>query len=122
MPILPWSGVAIGPGLTALTRMPRPISSRKLSLTEDGAAFRERAVREVEDAAADLAERRGSLSGPLRIAAPITFGRMHLGLALYPFLAQHPRISLMLELDDRRIDAAAGGCDAVVRHRPIEDA
>lgn len=99
-------------------------TTRKLSLTEDGAAFRERAariVREVEDAAADLAERRGSLSGPLRIAAPITFGRMHLGPALYPFLAQHPRISLTLELDDRRMDAAAGGYDAVVRHGPIED-
>src|ERR1700726_2694716 len=52
-------------------------TTRKLSLTEDGSAFRERAARimhEVEDAAADLAERRGTLSGPLRISAPVTFG------------------------------------------------
>ena len=41
---------------------------------------------------------------------------MHLGPALYPFLAQHPRIELTLELDDRRVDAAADGYDAVVRH------
>jgi DNA-binding transcriptional LysR family regulator len=57
-------------------------STRKLSLTEDGAAFLARAVRivrDVQEAAADLAERRGQLSGPLRISAPVTFGRMHLG-------------------------------------------
>jgi DNA-binding transcriptional LysR family regulator len=99
-------------------------TTRKLSLTEDGAAFLERAgriVREVEDAAADLSERRGTLAGPLRISAPVTFGRMHLGPALYPFLAENPRIELTLDLDDRRIDAAAEGFDAVVRHGPIVD-
>jgi DNA-binding transcriptional LysR family regulator len=99
-------------------------STRKLSLTEDGAAFLARAVRivrDVQEAAADLAERRGQLSGPLRIAAPVTFGRMHLGPALYPFLAKHPDIQLTLELDDRRVDAASDGFDAVIRHGPIAD-
>src|SRR3569832_2245727 len=80
-------------------------TTRKVSLTEDGAAFRERAariLRDVDDAVADLAERRGSLSGPLRISAPVTFGRMHLGPALYPFLARHPGVELTHDLDDRR--------------------
>jgi DNA-binding transcriptional LysR family regulator len=99
-------------------------TTRKLSLTEDGAAFLERAariVREIEDAAADLAERRGTLSGPLRIAAPVTFGRMHLGPVLYPFLIENPRIEVTLDLDDRRVDAAADGYDAVVRHGKMTD-
>jgi DNA-binding transcriptional LysR family regulator len=99
-------------------------STRKLSLTEDGAAFLARAariVRDVQEAAADLAERRGQLSGPLRIAAPVTFGRMHLGPALYPFLAKYPDIQLTLELDDRRVDATSDGFDAVIRHGPIAD-
>ena len=99
-------------------------TTRKLSLTEDGAAFRERAariMRELADAAADLAERRGTLSGPLRISAPVTFGRMHLGPALYPFLAKHPQINLTVDLDDRRVDAAAAGYDAVVRHGRIDE-
>jgi DNA-binding transcriptional LysR family regulator len=99
-------------------------STRKLSLTEDGAAFLARAariVRDVQEAAADLAERRGQLSGPLRIAAPVTFGRMHLGPALYPFLAKYPDIQLTLELDDRRVDATSDGFDAVIRHGPIGD-
>ena len=99
-------------------------TTRKLSLTEDGSAFFERVVRivrEVEDATAELAERRGELTGPMRLSAPMTFGRMHLGPALYPFLALHPGISLTLELDDRRVDAAADGFDGVIRHGTLED-
>lgn len=99
-------------------------SARRLTLTEDGAAFLDRAariVREVEEAAADMAERRGALVGPLRISAPVTFGRMHLGPAIYPFLARHPEIALMLDLDDRRVDAGSDSYDAVLRHGPIVD-
>ena len=99
-------------------------TTRKLSLTEDGHAFLERAgriLREVDEAAAELSERRGQLTGPMRISAPVTFGRMHLGPALYPFLARHPGISLTLELDDRRVDAAADGFDAVLRNGVVAD-
>jgi len=99
-------------------------TTRRLSLTEDGSAFLERARRiigEVEGAASDMAERRGAMTGPLRIAAPVSFGRMHLGPALYPFLAAHPGIELTLDLDDRRVDASSGGFDAVIRHGPILD-
>lgn len=99
-------------------------TTRKLSLTEDGSAFHDRAariLREIEDASTVLAERRGTLSGPLRISAPVTFGRMHLGPALYQFMSIHPKISLTLDLDDRRVDAAADGYDAVIRHGPIDE-
>jgi len=99
-------------------------TTRKVSLTEDGTAFLEKAariMRAVEEAVADMAERRGTLSGPLRVSAPATFGRMHLGPALYPFLAQHPKLELTLDLNDRRVDAAADGYDAVVRHGALED-
>jgi DNA-binding transcriptional LysR family regulator len=99
-------------------------TTRKLSLTEDGAAFLERARRiayEIDLAATDMAERRGTLSGPLRIAAPVTFGRLHLGPALYPFLLTHPAIELVLDLDDRRIDMASSGHDAIIRNGPILD-
>ncbi len=99
-------------------------TTRKLTLTEDGTAFLERAsriVQEIEDATAEMAERRGTLSGPLRIAAPVTFGRMHLGPALYPFLARHPEIQLVLDIDDRRVDVSSEGYDAIVRNGPIVD-
>jgi DNA-binding transcriptional LysR family regulator len=53
-------------------------STRNLTLTEDGLAFLERASRiaqEKKEAAADMAQRRGALVGPLRISAPVTFAR-----------------------------------------------
>lgn len=99
-------------------------TTRKLTVTEDGLAFLARAskiVREVDEAAAMMSERRGTLSGPLRISAPVTFGRMHLGPALYAFLAQHPDIQITLDLNDRRVDPASDGFDAIVRHGPIQD-
>ena len=34
---------------------------------------------------------------------------------------KHPLIKLTLKLNDRRVDAAAEGYDAVVRHGPFED-
>jgi DNA-binding transcriptional LysR family regulator len=99
-------------------------TTRKLSLTEDGLAFYERAsriVRDVADAAAEISERRSTLIGPLRIAAPVSFGSLHLGPALYPFLKHNPGIELTLDLDDRFVDVAADGYDAVIRHGHIFD-
>jgi DNA-binding transcriptional LysR family regulator len=100
-------------------------TTRKLALTQDGERFLPRGQRilsEARDAEAEIAERNGTLSGPLRISAPVSFGYLHLGPALYPFLADHPRIDLTLDLDDRFVDVAADGYDAVIRHGPIADA
>ncbi len=100
-------------------------TTRKVSVTEDGSVFLERArriLREAENAVAELAERHGTLVGALRLSAPVTFGVLHLGPALYPFLAANPGIDLTLDLDDRFVDAAADGYDAVVRHGPPPDA
>lgn len=99
-------------------------TTRKLTLTESGQAFLERARRiaeEMETAAEEIAEQRGEIVGPLRIAAPVTFGRMHLGPALYPFLAAHPKLELTLDIDDRKVDPAADGYDAIIRHGPISE-
>jgi len=82
-------------------------STRRLALTEDGTAFLARAkriLREASDATAEVAERRGELTGPLRISAPVSFGILHLGPALNSFLKKHPRIDLSVEL------ARAGVC------------
>jgi DNA-binding transcriptional LysR family regulator len=99
-------------------------STRKLALTGDGAAFLIRARRilsEAEDARAELAERHGELAGPLRISAPVSFGILHLGQAILPFLQANPRIQLTLDLDDRFVDVVGDGYDAVVRHARIAD-
>jgi len=99
-------------------------TTRTLALTEDGIAFHTRAkriLRDVSDASAELAERRGKLAGALRVSAPVSFGVLHLGPALYGFLARNPAIELTLELDDRFVDIVSDGYDAVVRHGPVDD-
>jgi len=99
-------------------------TTRNLSLTEDGETFLPRArriIRETSEAAAELSERRGSLTGPLRISAPTGFGVLHLGKALNRFLLAHPGIDLSLNVDDNFVDAAADGYDAVLRIGTIAD-
>ncbi len=99
-------------------------TTRSLSLTDDGKIFYERAkqiLRNVEEAASELTERRGTLTGPLRISAPVSFGTLHLGQALFGFLARNPEIELTLELDDRFVDIHGEGYDAIVRHGPVDD-
>src|SRR5271156_6407017 len=99
-------------------------TTRSLSLTDEGKLFHERAkqiLRNVESAASELTERHGILTGPLRISAPVSFGTLHLGQALFGFLSRHPGIELTLELDDRFVDILGEGYDAIVRHGPVND-
>jgi DNA-binding transcriptional LysR family regulator len=87
-------------------------STRRLSLTDEGNTFYERAkriLREVESAASELAERRGALTGSLRISGPVSFGSLN------------PGIELTLELEDRFVDIMGEGYDAIVRHGPVHD-
>ncbi len=89
-------------------------TTRKLTLTGEGELFLERArriLRETLEAQGEIAERRGSLSGPLRLAGPIGFGTLHLGRMLNSFLAMHPNIDLIVDLDDKFVDVAADGCN-----------
>jgi DNA-binding transcriptional LysR family regulator len=98
-------------------------TTRSVSLTADGAAFLERAkriVREVDLAAAELADRRGRVAGPLKISAPVSFGYLHLGSALFGFIGRYPGVELTLDLEDRFVDMVNEGYDAVVRHGPVE--
>jgi DNA-binding transcriptional LysR family regulator len=99
-------------------------TTRRMTLTEDGESFLIRArsiVQQVNDAAAEMNERRGELVGSLRLSAPVSFGYLHLCPAMYPFLQQHPAIDLTLDLDDRFVDVEAGGYDAVLRHGVVRE-
>ncbi len=95
-------------------------STRKLTLTEDGAAFLERAkriLREVSEATAEISERGSALVGPLRISVPVGFGILHLAPALNSFLKLNPRLELSLDFNDRFV-GSTDGFDAIIRHGP----
>src|SRR5215472_12029916 len=99
-------------------------TTRRVSPTQDGHHFYGRAkqiLRDVDNATAEVASRRESLVGALRISAPVSFGSLHLGPALFGLLAKFPSLELTLDLEDRFVDVLAEGYDAVVRHGPIDD-
>ncbi len=96
-------------------------TTRSLSLTEAGAAYYARVTqlletaREAEEAVSTLG---GSLSGTIRLAAPMSFGLSHVAPAVAAFMAAHPGIVVDLALDDRTHDLVAEGFDVAVRVGP----
>lgn len=62
-----------------------------------------------------ISGRHALLSGPLRITAPTSFGRMHVVPCLPPFLAANPDVTLSLDLSDEFVDLLDGGSDLAIR-------
>jgi DNA-binding transcriptional LysR family regulator len=99
-------------------------STRRLSLTETGLAYYERArriladVAEAEDVASHL---HGELKGKLKVAAPMSFGYRHLSAVVTEFLRTHPQVDIELDLNDRRVDLISEGFDIAVRIGSLPD-
>jgi DNA-binding transcriptional LysR family regulator len=106
-------------GVRLLTR-----STRKLSPTEAGIAFYERAIRAIGEANEAEAAAQGAgagLEGRLRISAPVTFSRLHLVPKLGSFLDAHPKVQLDLVMDDRVVDLLAENIDAALQLGVLTD-
>lgn len=106
-------------GVRLLTR-----STRKLSPTEAGTAFYERAVRAIGEADEAEAAAQGAgagLEGRLRISAPVTFSRLHLVPKLGAFLDAHPKVQLDLVMDDRVVDLLAENIDGALQLGVLTD-
>lgn len=106
-------------GVRLLTR-----STRKLSPTEAGTAFYERAVRAIGEADEAEAAAQGAgagLEGRLRVSAPVTFSRLHLVPKLGSFLDAHPKVQLELLMDDRVVDLVAENIDVALRMGVLTD-
>lgn len=93
-------------------------TTRRLSLTESGQAFYERAVQLMADLEeAEQSARAGTAKprGTLRLSAAITFGSRHLAPVIARFMARHPEVRIEVELSDRAVDLVDEGFDAAVR-------
>jgi len=99
-------------------------TTRRVSLTEDGAAFFERCrqiLGELEEAEMVLKEARLKPVGRLRIDMPVSFGRLKVVPLLGDFQAQYPDITLALSFTDRYVDLVEEGIDLCVRFGELQD-
>ena len=99
-------------------------TTRRLSLTEAGRHFYERAVRilaDLEEAEQSVTRESSALRGTIRLAAPLSFGLYHLSQALAEFLERHPAIELDLDLNDRHVNLVEEGFDLALRIGDLED-
>jgi len=98
-------------------------TTRRLTLTEAGAAFLARARRvlsELEDAE-DVARGIDSLRGTIRVAMSVLFGTRAVIPYLPEFLARHPDLRVKLMLADERQDLVVEGADVAIRFGPLDD-
>ena len=99
-------------------------TTRQMRLTATGETFHARAMQilqALEEAEAEAGDQSRALSGPLRIAAPLSFGQSHLGQIMIDFAAEHPGLELDVDFSDRMIDLVAEGHDLAVRIGVLRD-
>jgi len=99
-------------------------TTRKLVLTNEGAAFLEdcqRILGELEDAESAVAERSAKATGHLLVSAPAGFGRQHVAPLLPSFLAEHRDVTVNLNLNDRVVDVIGEGVDVAIRIASLSD-
>jgi DNA-binding transcriptional LysR family regulator len=99
-------------------------STRGLMPTEAGQSFYKRALRAIDEANQALQEAReegSSLTGRLRVSAPVTFASMHVVPRLPKLLAAHPQLAIDLILDDRVVDLVEEGADIALRTGTLRD-
>ncbi len=97
-------------------------TTRKVSVTPEGAAYYERAVRvigDVDDMDGFVANERAQPKGRLRIDVPSILANTILIPALHTFRSRYPDIEVALGVSDRNIDLIGDGVDCVIRGNPL---
>ncbi|MEE8545010.1 MAG: LysR family transcriptional regulator [Alphaproteobacteria bacterium] len=93
-------------------------TTRKLSLTEAGQIYFERAARiliEIDEAKLAVARSDGAPSGVLRLTAPASVARRHIVPALGDFQARYPAVQIVLSMTDRLVDLVEDRFDLAIR-------
>lgn len=99
-------------------------TTRRVNLTEDGAAYLERVQRLLNDLGEIESQLSGAAQSPrgrLRVDVPAAAGRHVLAPALPDFVARYPGIALELGSSDRPVDLIVEGVDCVIRGGLVHD-
>ena len=93
-------------------------TTRRLSLTEAGSAFHERAVQllfDLEEAESAVAAGAVVPRGTLRLTCAIAFGERYIAPAIADFAERHGELRFDVELSDRMVDLVDEGLDLAIR-------
>ena len=99
-------------------------SSRRLTLTDEGAAYSERCVAilaDLDEAHASLGAGQMDARGLLHVAAPADLGRQWIAPLAAEFAAQHPRLRLRISVSDATLDLFEHGVDVAIRSGALAD-
>jgi DNA-binding transcriptional LysR family regulator len=95
-------------------------TTRRLSVTEVGHAYFERAIRlldEFEAAEAEVRHLQAEPTGSLRLSVPNAIGVPQLAATINDLASRYPKLRLSIEASDRFVDLIEEGFDAAIRIR-----
>ncbi|WP_116138553.1 LysR family transcriptional regulator [Trinickia diaoshuihuensis] len=99
-------------------------TTRRLALTDIGHGYYLRCksiLEAVDEANREASASHGTVRGILRVAAPVTFGALHLGDVVARFLNEHPEANVEVVLGDRYVDLLDSGIDVALRIGKLTD-
>lgn len=99
-------------------------TTRSISLTEEGRMLENGAksvLRDISDLDARIRFGAETLSGPVRISAPIDLGRSIVSEVITAFTQENPAVSIELSLSDGYVDMVGQGFDLAIRFGKISD-
>lgn len=99
-------------------------TTRKMALTEEGAAYFDQvspAVAAIQEADRSVVEHGARPRGTLRVSAPVDLGYSLLPALVVRFLERYPEVVVDLELSNRFVDLVAEGVDVALRAGQLAD-
>ena len=99
-------------------------TTRRLSLTPDGAAYYERCVRilaDIEETESSLSHAQRAPRGRLRVDMPSALGKLVVMPKIDEFHERYPDIELMVGFGDKPVDLIQEGVDCVIRIGTLQD-
>jgi len=99
-------------------------TTRRLSLTPDGAAYYERCVRilaDIEETESSLSHAQRAPRGRLRVDMPSALGKLVVMPKIDEFYERYPDIELMVGFGDKPVDLIQEGVDCVIRIGTLQD-
>ncbi len=99
-------------------------TTRSVTMTDLGRVYFDRCIGildQYSELEGVIQTKQSELAGPIRIAAPTSFGSNELVKALDLFKKNNPRVSIDLQLSDQRVSIVEDGFDLAIRFGELED-